>query len=59
MGQANTEVDVDTDEQVTEDMDVGFLGSLEPEIGDVVSDMIFQQLGSQGRKYRRESRSAY
>ncbi len=59
MGQANTEVDVDTDEQVTEDMDVGFLGSLEPEIGDVVSDMILQQLGSQGRKYRRESRSAY
>ncbi len=42
-----------------EDADMGFVGSLEPQTGDVISSILLQQLGSQGRRYKRESRAAY
>ena len=38
---------------------MGFIGSLEPARDDVVSSILLQQLGSVGRRYKRESRSAY
>ncbi len=40
-------------------MDVGFIGSLEPEPFDVVSELLLQQLGSTGNSYRRETRQAF
>ena len=38
---------------------IGSLGSLEPSVDDFVSDLLLQQLGSSGRKYKRESRKAH
>ena len=40
-------------------MDLGFIGSLEPEPFDVVSELLLQQLGSTGNSYRREARKAF
>ncbi len=40
-------------------MDMGFIGSLEPEPFDVVSELLLQQLGSTGNSYRREARKAF
>ncbi len=41
------------------DMSMGFIGSLEPAHDDVISSVLLQQLGSVGRRYKRESRTAY
>ena len=41
------------------DMEMGMLGSLEPEPSDVVSELLLQQLGSTGNSYRRETRKAF
>ena len=38
-------------------MNMGLLGSLEPTAEDFVSDLLLQQLGSSGRRYRREQRA--
>ena len=43
----------------TADADMGFLGSLEPEPGDVASELLLQQLGSTGNSYKRETRKAF
>ncbi len=48
----------DSDGELAADMDVGFMGSLEPEGYDEIAGMLLQQLGAQGRRYRRESRRA-
>ena len=42
-----------------EDMDMGFIGNLEPEPFDVASSLLLQQLGGLGRKYRREARRGF
>ena len=41
------------------DVPMSFIGSLEPAQDDVISSILLQQLGSVGRRYKRESRSAY
>ena len=40
------------------DMDVGFIGSLEPSAGDQISELLLQQLGPCGKSYRREAKAA-
>ena len=40
------------------DVNMSFLGSLEPHVDDFVSDMLLQQIGSSGRGHRREAASA-
>ncbi len=40
-------------------MDMGFIGSLEPSIDDVASQILLQQLGSTGRAYRRDVRRGF
>ena len=50
--------EMDHDDEQNGDMDVGFLGSLEPTAGDTVSELLLQQLGSSGSSYRREQRGA-
>ena len=40
------------------DVNMGFIGSLEPAADDFVSGMLLQQIGSSGRGYRREAASA-
>ncbi len=40
-------------------MDMGFIGSLEPETNDLVSGLLLQQLGSTGRSYKREVRKTF
>ena len=41
------------------DMDVGFLGSIEPEAGDVVAGMLLEHLGAVGRSFKREARRSF
>ena len=40
------------------DVDMGYIGSLEPQADDVASEMILMALGSSGRSYNRETRAA-
>ena len=40
------------------EMDVGFIGSLEPSASDQISELLLQQLGSCGRGYQREAKAA-
>ena len=47
------------EQDTSDDMETGFIGSLEPATEDVISTIIPQQLGSVGRRYRRESRRAF
>ncbi len=49
----------DGGDAVNGDIDMGFLGSLEPEVGDTVSELLLQQLGSTGRSYKREARRGF
>jgi len=53
--------EMDMSETVDEaaEMDMGLLGSLEPEPIDVASSMLLQQLGSMGRSYKREVRRGF
>ncbi len=55
--------DVDMEETGTEapggDQHMGFIGSLEPARDDFVSELLLSQLGSMGRRYRRESRQSF
>ncbi len=37
---------------------MGFIGSLEPSADDCISELLLQQLGSYGRRYRRETRAS-
>ena len=41
------------------DMDMGHVGSLEPELDDFVGGMLLASLASSGRKYGRETRSSH
>ncbi len=41
------------------DMDVGCIGSIEPEPSDEIAGMMLQQLGALGRKYKREARKGF
>ena len=55
---------VDPDQEMNEDgqgadMDIGFIGSLEPTVEDVVSEIMLQELGSSGGRYRRETNSSF
>ena len=57
-----SDVDAQMDESeqdATNDMDMGHVGSLEPEFGDFVSEMLLASLASSGRRYGREMRSAH
>ena len=45
-------MDVDTEDAM------GFIGSLEPSADDCISELLLQQLGSYGRRYRRETRAS-
>ena len=55
----HNEMETDDRQEANEnDMDMGFLGSLEPSVNDVISDLLLQQLGSCGKSYQRERRSA-
>ena len=47
------------EEDEPDQMDTGYIGSLEPGPEDVASELLLQQLGSTGRSYRRETRKAY
>ena len=51
---------MDTSENVSEDVSMGFIGSLEPDESaqDFVSELLLNQLGSCGRSYRREAQKA-
>ena len=40
------------------DINMNFIGNLEPQVDDFVSDMLLQQIGSSSRSYRREAASA-
>ncbi len=44
---------------VQDDVHMGFIGSLEPAPEDQISPILLQQLGSAGRRYKRESRQAF
>ena len=46
-------------DQTSADMDIGFIGSIEPEGVDDIADMLLAQLGAQGRRYKRESRRSF
>ena len=46
------------DEQ-SADIEMGFIGSLNPTFEDDISDLLLQQLGSSNRGYRRETRTAH
>ncbi len=56
---SNAEIE---DEQMNrgneEDIDMGFIGSLEPSFDDSVSEMMLMQIGSSGKSYQREGRTA-
>ena len=61
MGPSNPE-DNQMDHEASEDaqdMEVGHVGSLEPDFGDFVSEMLLASLASSGRKYGRETRAAH
>ncbi len=47
------------EQDTSDDMETGFIGSHEPATEDVISTIILQQLGCVGRRYRRESRRAF
>ena len=40
-------------------VDMGFIGSLEPDTSDFASELLLQQLGSSTRSYAREARKAH
>ena len=50
---------MDENEQGTQNMEVGHIGSLEPEFDDFVSEMLLASVASSGRKYGRETRAAH
>ena len=49
---------MDDAEQQDGDADMGLIGVLGPSADDVISEILLQQLGSSGRSYRRERRTA-
>ena len=55
-GQAMEE---DQKEGIDVDMSMSFIGSLEPERDDFISELLLRQVGSSGRRYRREGRAAF
>ncbi len=55
---ADQDAEMDNDQDDQGDTVMSFIGSLEPDVDDVVSDMLLQQLGSTGRSHRRETRRA-
>ena len=52
-------MDLDAGTANDNDIDMGFIGSLEPEVDDFVAQMMLQQLGAMGRNYKREARAGY
>ena len=53
------EAGVEEQATVPDDIDMGFIGSLEPEPMDFASGLLLQQLGGLGRRYRREARRGF
>ena len=47
------------EEETPKDTDMGYIGSLEPSVEDVASQILLQQLGSTGRAYKREIRRGF
>ena len=42
----------------SEDVDMGYIGCLTPQVDEVASELILMAIGSTGRSYRRETRAA-
>ena len=49
----------ESEQDAANDMDMGHVGSLEPEFDDFVSEMLLASLASSVRRYGRETRSAH
>ena len=56
LDEAQADEQMDETEQDAQDMEVGHIGSLEPDFDDFVSEMLLASVASTGRKYRREAR---
>ena len=55
----DAQMDESEQQDATNDMDTGYVGSLEPEFDDFVSEMLLASLASSGRRYGRETRAAH